>query len=107
MIVLTLHLRTPTTLFREGLLVVGWLGTLLLVTSILLFLLGLDLGGVSYPWSSPVMLHLLIFGALTSPCFLPIEWKVARYTIMPLRIFTSSITVAPLLACFLHRLIHI
>ena len=107
MIILTLHLRTPTTPFREGLLAVDWFGTLLLVASILLFLLGLDFGGVAHPWTSPIVLNLLVFGALTVPCFFLIEWKVARYPIMPPRIFASTTNVAALLACFLHGLVYI
>ena len=107
MILFTLNLQTPKTSLRKGLLAVDWLGTLLLVGSVLMFLLGLEFGGVSHPWNPSIVICLIVFGLVTMVPFFLVQWKVARYPVMPLKIFTSWTNVASLLACFFHGLVFI
>lgn len=68
-----------------------------------IFLLGLTFGGVTHPWSSAIVLCLLIFGPVVFILFLLIEWKVAKYPLMPLRLFCNLSNVACLVSCFCHR----
>ena len=67
-----------------------------------MFLLGLEYGGVSFPWTSATVLCLIIFGVLTIGLFFINEWKLARYPVMPLRLFKYRSNIAALLVCFTH-----
>lgn len=60
----------------------------------LMVLLGLDLGDVTFPWSSATVVSLLVFGVLTIGLFLVNEWKFARYPIIPLRLLSSPAKAA-------------
>ena len=60
----------------------------------LMVLLGLDLGDVTFPWSSATVVSLLVFGMLTIGLFLVNEWKFARYPIIPLRLLSSPAKAA-------------
>ncbi|OBT86101.1 hypothetical protein VE02_05405 [Pseudogymnoascus sp. 03VT05] len=97
-----LHLDTPKTPVVAGLLAVDWLGSISIAGATVMFLLGLTLGGVIHPWDSPVVLCLLIFGPLLFLVFLAIEWKVAKYPIMPLEMFENPSNIASLLGVFFH-----
>ena len=66
-----------------------------------MFLLGLQFGGVFYPWSSPTVLCLITFGVVAGIIFVIVESR-ARYPIMPLRIFTRSSNLAILFVNFSH-----
>ena len=72
-----------------------------------MFLLGLVYGGVAFPWNSATVLCLIIFGVLTFGLFLIVEWKVAKYPIVPLRIFKQGSNVAAIGIAFLHGFIFI
>ena len=107
MILFTLDLQTPKKSPRKGLLAVDWLGTLFLVGSVLMFLLDLELGGASHPWNSSIVVCLVFFGLITMVPFFLVQWKVARYPVMPLRIYTTRTNVTSLLACFFHGLVFV
>lgn len=72
-----------------------------------MFLLGLEYGGVSYPWDSTTVICLIVFGLFTIALFFLNEWKLARYPIMPLRIFKHRSNIASLLVCFTHAMVFI
>ena len=72
-----------------------------------MFLLGLEYGGVSYPWASATVICLIIFGLVTIVLFFLNEWKVAIYPVMPLRLFKHRSNVAALLVCFCHGAVFI
>lgn len=67
-----------------------------------MLLLGLNFGGSAYPWTSPTVISLIVFGAVTYLLFLLIEWKVARSPIIPFDIFNRWDRLSPLLATLLH-----
>lgn len=102
-----LKLHNPRTPMRQGLAAVDWLGLVTIVGGTLMFLLGLEFGGVTYPWTSPTVLCLLIFGVLTSGLFVLIEWKVAKYPIIPMRLFRIRSNVASLAVCMVHGFVFI
>jgi MFS family permease len=102
-----LHLDNPKTPVWDGLKAVDWAGSLAVVGATLMILLGLEFGGVTYPWSSATVICLIIFGVLTALLFLLNEWKFARYPVMPLRIFKHRSSIAALGVCFCHGFIFI
>lgn len=72
-----------------------------------MFLLGLEYGGVSYPWNSATVICLIIFGLVTIGLFFLNEWKLAKYPVIPLRLFSKRSNVAALLVCFCHGMVFI
>lgn len=72
-----------------------------------MFLLGLEYGGVTFPWSSPTVICLVVFGLAGLAIFVLIEWKVSRYPIMPLWLFTQRTTVATYCTTFAHAFVYI
>lgn len=72
-----------------------------------MFLFGLQYGGVTAPWDSALVLCLIIFGAFTFSLFLVWEWKVAKYPIMPLALFSSHSNKATLGTVFCHGFVFI
>ena len=104
LVVIFLDLKTPKTPLIAGIRAIDWAGSLLIVGGTTMFLIGLGLGGVSYAWTSPTVLCLLIFGLLAIGLFILAEAKVA-YPIMPLRILKNRSNIAALLANFAHGLV--
>lgn len=86
---------------------VDWLGSLIMVSGVIMFLLGLEYGGISHPWDSPIVLCLLIFGALTIGLFFLIEWRLAPNPLMPLDVFSKKSNLAALGTCFCHSFVFI
>jgi len=102
-----LKLHNPRTPMRQGLAAVDWLGTLTIVAGTVMFLLGLTFGGVVYAWSSPVVVGLLASGVVVTALFVVVEWRVARYPIVPLHIFAGPAAVATLGCSFIHGFVFI
>ncbi|KAL0475181.1 major facilitator superfamily domain-containing protein [Neurospora intermedia] len=94
-----LKLHNPRTPIRQGLMAVDWLGSVTIVGGTLMVLLGLEFGGVSYPWKSATVICLIVFGILVIGIFGLIEWKVAKYPVIPMRLFKRRASVASLLVC--------
>ena len=102
-----LDIETPKTPLLAGLKAIDWLGSITIVGGTVMFLLGLEYGGVSYPWKSATVICLIIFGLVTIGLFFANEWKLARYPVMPLRLFKRRSNVASLLTCFCHGTVFI
>ncbi|KAI9648849.1 hypothetical protein NHQ30_003490 [Ciborinia camelliae] len=102
---LFLHLDNPKTPVWAGLKAVDWTGTIAIVGGTLMLLLGLQFGGVSYPWDSATVICLLVFGIFTIGLFVINEWKYAKYPITPIRIFSKRSNVATIGVCFFHGLV--
>ena len=103
-LVLLLFLRLPHSKspIVGGIKSVDWLGSLSVLGLTIMLLLGLQFGGVSFPWKSPTVICLIIFGFCMIAVFLFCEAKVARYPVMPLALFRQRSNVAALLVCFFH-----
>ncbi|KAL8803374.1 MAG: hypothetical protein Q9200_006238, partial [Gallowayella weberi] len=101
-ILLFLDIEIPKTPLLAGLKAIDWLGSIFIVCGTVMFLLGLEYGGISYPWTSPTVLCLIIFGLVVIGLFFLNEWKLAIYPVMPLRLFKYRSNVAALLVCFCH-----
>ena len=82
-----LKLHNPRTKLREGLKAIDWFGTVSIMAIVLLLLLGLDFGGVSFAWNSPTIICMLVFGCLLIGFFLYAEKRLARFPLMDLTVF--------------------
>lgn len=106
-ILFLLDIETPKTPLVAGLKAIDWLGSLAIVSGTIMFLLGLEYGGVSHPWDSATVVCLIVFGLFTIGLFFLNEWKLAKYPIMPLRIFKYRSNIASLIVCFCHGMVFI
>ena len=106
-IMVFLDIETPKTPILDGLKAIDWLGVILITGGTVMFLLGLEYGGVSFPWSSATVVCLLVFGLVTIGLFFINEWKLAKYPMMPLRLFSQPSNLAALAVCFIHGMVFI
>jgi hypothetical protein len=86
---LFLDVHNPQTPFIEGIMSIDWLGSVTVACATVMLLLGLQLGGVIFPWSSATVILLLVFGVLTFVLFLATQFKLSPSPIMPFRLFSS------------------
>ncbi|KAH7074654.1 putative MFS transporter [Paraphoma chrysanthemicola] len=89
-----LKLPSPHTPLLVGLKAIDWVGSVLIMGAAMMILLGLDFGNISFPWSSPTVTCLIIFGIVTIGIFVVNEWKFTKNPVIPLRLFTHRSTVA-------------
>jgi MFS family permease len=99
-----LDIHNPRTPFLQGIAAIDWLGALFSAGGTIMLLLGIEFGGTAYPWRSATVISLIVFGILTWGVFVLIQWKVARFPLIPLRIFKTRSTVAIMLLCFFHAI---
>ncbi|OJT01636.1 hypothetical protein TRAPUB_7894 [Trametes pubescens] len=91
-VILVVPLKQVEGNIGKKLAVVDYVGTALTLVSCTLVILPLIWGGVTFPWSSPVVLAPLFAGAVTVALFCLWEWKGARLPIVPMYIF-KQVTV--------------
>ncbi|KAI0359234.1 MFS general substrate transporter [Trametes cingulata] len=91
-VLLVLPLKPVEGNIVKKLAVVDYLGTALTLVSCTLVILPLIWGGVTFPWTSPVVLAPLCAGAVALALFCLWEWKGARLPIVPMYIF-KQVTV--------------
>lgn len=102
-----LHIESPKTPFLAGLRSIDWLGVLLIIGGTLMFLFGLEFGGVDYPWKSPTVICLIVFGIVTWALAMIVEWKFAKYPVIPIRLFSEWYNILVLIVCFCHGFVFI
>lgn len=102
-----LEIHTPKTPLLAGLRAIDWLGCVAIVVGTVMFLLGLEYGGTSFPWSSPTVICLIVFGLVVLSIFIIIEWKVSRYPVMPLWLFAHRSAVASYVTGVIHAAVYI
>ncbi|KAK2808086.1 hypothetical protein FQN50_005004 [Emmonsiellopsis sp. PD_5] len=102
-----LKIETPKTPFLAGLRAIDWLGSITVVCGTVMFLLGLEYGGVSYPWASATVICLLLFGVVTWGVFIVIQWRFSNYPIMPMWLFKRRSVVAAYGAALFHGFVFI
>ncbi|PLB52709.1 MFS general substrate transporter [Aspergillus steynii IBT 23096] len=107
MLLFFLKIEAGKTPLLAGLRSIDWSGTILIIGGTLMFLFGLEFGGVSYPWDSPTVICLIIFGIVTWVIAMVNEWKIARYPVIPTRLFQNWHNVLVLLVCFCHSFVFI
>ena len=104
---LFLNVHNPRTPLLKGLKSIDWLGALTVVGATLMLLFGLEFGGVSKPWKSAEVICLIVFGVLTFVIFFFVEWRFAKYPLIPLRIFAHRSTAAVLTVVVSHGIAYI
>jgi MFS family permease len=107
LLVVFLDVHDPHTSLREGVLAIDWIGTLSIVTVTILILLGLEFGGSTFPWNSPKVICLIVFGTLMIGFFLFNEKRLAKYPLMPLSIFDNSSNNAVFVVAVGHTMVSI
>ena len=100
-----LDVHNPRTRMMEGIKAIDWAGSLSILAVTLMLLLGLDFGGKTFPWSSPKVICLIVFGCVSILVFLFSEKKIAKYPLMPLAIFKNRSNIASLLVAFAHGIV--
>jgi len=90
LLVIFLDVHNPRTRTIDGLKAIDWLGSLTVLGFILMLLIGLDLGGTFFPWSSPRVLVLIVVGCFMGVLFILTEKHVAKRPLVPMRIFKKS-----------------
>ncbi|KAK7943631.1 major facilitator superfamily domain-containing protein [Apiospora aurea] len=99
-----LDVHNPRTPLAEGLHAVDWFGIVSMLAATLLLLLGLDLGGIVYPWGSPVIICMVVIGACMVPIFLYVEKSMARLPLIHLAMFHDVSNVATVVVAFTHSI---
>ena len=94
-LLLFLKVQSPGTPVLAGLKQIDWIGSILIVGASSMVLLGMEFGGVTYPWSSATVISPIEAGAVAVAIFFVNEWKVAANPIIPLRLFSSLRMAAP------------
>ena len=99
-----LDVHNPRTPLVAGVKAIDWAGSLSILALTLMLLLGLDFGGDTFPWNSPKVICLIVFGALCSLLFIWSEKRWAKYPLIPLGLFKEPSNVASLLVTFFHAI---
>lgn len=102
-----LDIKTPKTKLVEGLAAIDWLGAFLVISGTLLFLFGLEYGGVTFPWSSATVICLIVFGVFTYVLFILSQIYISKSPIMPQRIVMNRSRAASLGACAIQSFVFI
>ena len=107
LLLIFLDVHNPRTKLSEGVMAIDWLGTFSFLAVTVLLLLGLDFGGAVFPWSSPKVICLIVFGTVMIGFFLFSEKRLARYPLMPLSVFKDWSNNAAFIVSFAHSMVSI
>ncbi|KAG8532967.1 uncharacterized protein KY384_001749 [Bacidia gigantensis] len=97
-----LDVHRPSTRWVQGVKAIDWLGAAVLAGATVMLLLGLEFGGVTYPWTSGVVIGLIVGGTLGFAAFVGVEVKVANRPLLPVRVFAHRSPAAILGVVFTH-----
>ncbi|KAK3816428.1 MAG: major facilitator superfamily domain-containing protein [Benniella sp.] len=82
-----LNLPTPKGSLADKIKRIDFLGSILLLSAVILLLLPLSWGGDKYEWDSGIVIGLLVAGFVVSGIFAVVEWKLPKEPIVPLHLF--------------------
>ncbi|RDW68865.1 MDR family MFS transporter [Aspergillus mulundensis] len=105
LLVFFLDVHNPRTPARRGLLAIDWAGTLCVVAVTVLLLLGMEFGGTVFPWESPTVICLVVFGVVMVGVFILAEKRLARYPLIPLDLFRNWAVNGPFILAFAHGMV--
>lgn len=106
LLLIFLDVHNPRTSMKDGFKAIDWCGSLSILSLTLMLLLGLEFG-TTFSWKSPRAICLIIFGSLMSIFFLFSEKRLARYPLMPLKLFRNRSNVACLMVGFFQGMVFI
>ncbi|KAK0383924.1 hypothetical protein NLU13_8015 [Sarocladium strictum] len=104
-LIFILKLHNPRTPIKEGLAAIDWSGSVLVIGGTIMLLIGLEFGGVLFPWASATVICLIVFGVFTIGLFILNESKIAKYPIIPLYLFKTRNAVACYTFAFCHAFV--
>ncbi|EGR47577.1 uncharacterized protein TRIREDRAFT_108893 [Trichoderma reesei QM6a] len=93
-LIFVLKLHNPRTPVKQGLAAIDWAGNVLIIGGTLMLLFGLEFGGVQFPWKSATVICLIVFGFITIALFGLYENRVAKFPVMPTRLFRGRTSIA-------------
>lgn len=99
-----LKLHNPRTPLKEGLAAIDWIGNLLVIGGTLMVLIGLEFGGVQFAWDSATVICLIVFGFVTLAIFCVWVARIAKYPVIPLRVFQNRNSVIAYLTAVCHAM---
>lgn len=105
LLLIFLDVHNPKTKFVDGIKAIDWAGSVSLIGLMVMVLLGLNFGGATFPWGSPQVICLVVFGCLVAALFLFNEGRYARYPIMPLGLFRQKSNAACLIIVFIQHFV--
>jgi len=105
LIFLFLDVKHEKTTFVDGMKAIDWYGTFTFVAFTMMVMLGLDFGGDLFPWSSAKVIVLIVVGSLMIPAFIYSEMKLAKYPLLPPKLFGDRSNLCSLLVTFSHGLV--
>ena len=103
LLIFALDVHNPRTPLLAGLRAIDWAGSVTILGLLIMFLLGLNFGGVVYAWNSPTVICLIVFGLLMGVFFVFSERKLARYPLIPMSLFQSRSNLAIFFIGFAHH----
>lgn len=62
---------------------VDFVGILLSLAGMMVFIIGLTWGGHDYPWNSAQVISTLVIGFVVSTTFILWQWKGSKYPLVP------------------------
>lgn len=104
-VLLVLPLKRVEGNFRRKLMVIDYFGCVLTLIACALLLLPLIWGGVTFPWTSAVVLAPLFCGAVVVGIFCLWEWKGAKLPIVPMYIFKHVTVTGVYITMFINGMI--
>ncbi|KAJ3167748.1 hypothetical protein HK101_011743 [Irineochytrium annulatum] len=88
--VFLLNIETKTNHnYMEAVYKIDWIGTFLLIATVICLLIPIQGGGSLYAWNSPIVISLFILGALFFVAFIYVEGWVAREPVIPFALFKN------------------
>jgi hypothetical protein len=102
LILLFLDIRHEHTSFVDGIKAIDWFGIFTFLGFTLMILLGLDFGGVLFPWDSAKVVALLVVGGIMIFAFIYSERRLAKYPLIPMALFRRRTNVAAFALVFFH-----
>jgi hypothetical protein len=102
-----LDIQHEHTSFVDGIKAIDWVGIFTFLGCTLMILLGLDFGGVLFPWNSAKIVALLVVGGCMIFAFIYSEVKVAKYPLIPMTLFRQRTNVAAFSVVFFHGFVSI
>lgn len=102
-----LDIRHEHTSFVVGVKALDWLGMFTFLGFTLMILLGLDFGGVLFPWDSAKVIALLVVGGIMIFAFIYSEKRLAKYPLIPMVLFRRRTNVAAFSLVFFHGFVFI
>ncbi|TVY80958.1 MFS-type transporter [Lachnellula suecica] len=107
LLLIYLDVHNPKTPLLNGFKAIDWFGSISIIALVLMLLLGLEFGGATFPWKSPQVICLIVFGSLMSVFFIYSEKRLAQYPLMPLKLFTNRSNAACLFLALWHGMVYI